>query len=52
VAVDWPFPTTQPTTFEGAIALLDYFAEVTKRLEQCRESAQHCERAGSLAVTL
>jgi hypothetical protein len=23
-----------------------------KRVEECRERAQHCERAGSLAVTL
>jgi hypothetical protein len=25
---------------------------MTKRVEECRERAQHCERAGSLAVTL
>jgi hypothetical protein len=25
---------------------------MTKRAKECRERAQHCERAGSLAVTL
>jgi hypothetical protein len=29
-----------------------YARGMTKRVEECRERAQHCERAGSLAVTL
>ena len=29
-----------------------YARGMTMRVEECRERAQHCERAGSLAVTL